>query len=723
MERTVASWLKENIFPRDFCNQLKQNMDATPPNSRAPPAAPHVPAPMPPQQHHQYPQAAPYGQGPPPQYQQQQQHQQQYPPYGSAPAPLPASSGPLPANAAAATSVGGPHGARSRAYQAAAGEFQPFQPATASPSASASGGGGHSQYYSGPPYGAPSYGGHVSASVAHLSAATSRDKRPLPAPNTVDAAAAAAAAEALAKRARQHSAATGAGASGAAAAASATATLPLPAERVSQFLKRPEVAADPVVRTADSSSYNHGHGHGHGYGPTNGGSGSVPPGAGAGDGSGAIKLENVGHYSITGVKSEHSHFIGGQYVPAHASDVNCSTSGGEYDTVHGHLGAAHGHFPMGDGPHGGHFDGGARGDAMGEAMGPMDGGGAGESYGIDDFENDAAAHNAGAAKGTRKQPFRSAAAAASAAVSTTGLLARRLPTIAVLPVLPPAVVTLSRLPPNARSYARDSLARATAAAGTSSALAGANRDIVEVADFSRLCLRRTDASAAAAVADLYENMPYPCDTCGWRFHDNAALQKHLDEHFRDNQRRRAAVSGRESRQYYWGESTWVTSTSLRDTLAEVEKAVTEGRDAGSVLRVRAAGRSKAGRGAANAAQSAAAGTGAGESGVDGLADAVLEEKDDGEVIVDGKRVVLAVAEQWEASPPSCAVCKDSFVKKWDDDDDSWVFLGAVPLDLAALQKAQPATAETFRGKDGVPVHWKCWRHVMVAKTAVFSGAK
>jgi hypothetical protein len=276
-------------------------------------------------------------------------------------------------------------------------------------------------------------------------------------------------------------------------------------------------------------------------------------------------------------------------------------------------------------------------------------------------------------------------AAAKAAAASTA------PPAAVLSALPAAARVLERLPKGARSYAQGSIAAATA---TASALLGSGASAsgsvsataaVEVADFSRRSLRRQDDGV---VADLYDNLPFQCGTCGWRFPDKQARQTHLNKHFEQNMRLKRLVKTVRSQPYYWTEHLWAASVDMRATEDEAERAAAA--DAAAV--------------AAQAAQVRAR-----AAGVDSDDEAAAELSGGAAGSAD---VFTIIGDEWERAPPKCFLCGDGFEKAWNDDVDAWVYTGTLRLDLEALGQAHSASARALQGRGGQPMHWKCWRHLL-----------
>ncbi|KAJ2589986.1 mRNA 3' end processing factor, partial [Coemansia sp. RSA 1804] len=153
---------------------------------------------------------------------------------------------------------------------------------------------------------------------------------------------------------------------------------------------------------------------------------------------------------------------------------------------------------------------------------------------------------------------------------------------------------------------------------------------------------------------LYKGYPNLCSQCGWRTAADAAgqaaMRQHMDMHFRRNMRsqddrvRRAAARG-----WFVAKSSWEAGKVLGD--ADADAASGNGNGTGD-----------------NGTGDSASGTG----GQNGSAErAMVEEL---------QKMTVAVSATQNSNDAACAICKEAFERRFNEDDEEWEFVNAVVAD-------------------------------------------
>ncbi|KAJ2655113.1 mRNA 3' end processing factor [Coemansia sp. RSA 1200] len=151
---------------------------------------------------------------------------------------------------------------------------------------------------------------------------------------------------------------------------------------------------------------------------------------------------------------------------------------------------------------------------------------------------------------------------------------------------------------------------------------------------------------------LYKGYPNLCSQCGWRTAADAAgqtaMRQHMDMHFRRNMRsqddrvRRAAARG-----WFVAKSSWEAGKVLGDADADAASGNGNGD---------------------NGAGDSASGTG----GQNGSAErAMVEEL---------QKMTVAVSATQNSNDAACAICKEAFERRFNEDDEEWEFVNAVVAD-------------------------------------------
>ncbi|KAJ2706219.1 mRNA 3' end processing factor [Coemansia spiralis] len=151
---------------------------------------------------------------------------------------------------------------------------------------------------------------------------------------------------------------------------------------------------------------------------------------------------------------------------------------------------------------------------------------------------------------------------------------------------------------------------------------------------------------------LYAGYGNQCSQCGWRTRDQGGdlMKRHLDWHFRRNRREQSSTERRAmARGWYQDQAQW---------------------EAGPAAAEASAAEAQAGPPGASAA-------------------AAETETSDEEAIAALKRKTVPV-EAGRTDP--CAICKEAFARRFDEDDENWVLVNAVVVDGAMLH----ATCEANR---------------------------
>ena len=152
------------------------------------------------------------------------------------------------------------------------------------------------------------------------------------------------------------------------------------------------------------------------------------------------------------------------------------------------------------------------------------------------------------------------------------------------------------------------------------------------------------------IASLYELIPQQCHTCGLRCHSSDEMSSHLDYHFklssREVKRSTLRLSQSIHQSYYWTEDEWVTAD---DVVFQSKSRMMEER---------------------------------------------VEEEEEREV-EDGKgRSVQA-----DEAQTACPVCQDEFVTEWDDEEEAWVYRGAIRVRVGGEEEEEERGGKSGKGRD------------------------
>ncbi|KAJ1769026.1 mRNA 3' end processing factor [Coemansia sp. RSA 1813] len=146
---------------------------------------------------------------------------------------------------------------------------------------------------------------------------------------------------------------------------------------------------------------------------------------------------------------------------------------------------------------------------------------------------------------------------------------------------------------------------------------------------------------------LYQGYPNLCSQCGWRTTGDeagqTAMRQHMDMHFRRNMRsqddrvRRAAARG-----WFVEKSKWEAGKVLGDADDDSN------------------GDSANGDGAASAGNA--------------------DQEAEGAMVAELQKMTVAVSAAQHANDTACAICKEAFERRFNEDDEEWEFVNAVVAD-------------------------------------------
>ena len=192
---------------------------------------------------------------------------------------------------------------------------------------------------------------------------------------------------------------------------------------------------------------------------------------------------------------------------------------------------------------------------------------------------------------------------------------------------------------------------------------------------------------AYVIASLYELIPQQCHTCGFRCHSADEMSAHLDYHFKLSTRevRRSTLRLSQSihQPYYWPEDEWLTAD---DVVFQTKHRMNE-------------------------------------------------EKTDEDVDAEGDEEAKRGVQADEAQT-NCPVCQDPFTTEWDDDEEAWVYRGALRVragdedeeeerEVKVGKKRGKEEAEKVRLKrravhaeyDGKILHYACYQSLLASASA------
>ncbi|KAI9711216.1 MAG: hypothetical protein M1820_002203 [Bogoriella megaspora] len=164
------------------------------------------------------------------------------------------------------------------------------------------------------------------------------------------------------------------------------------------------------------------------------------------------------------------------------------------------------------------------------------------------------------------------------------------------------------------------------------------------------------------ILNLIEALPNQCSTCGRRFaatdDGRTRKQRHLDWHFRTNQRMGDAARRGQNRAFYSDEMSWIKT-----------KEIDESADPTTTTTTTAAG---AGAGGASATSNLGAVAAAGSNG------ATTRGGSSG-ASTDPKLKFILVPPDAAATKPKCPICQEEWKSIWKDEVQDWVWMDAVKV--------------------------------------------